>query len=106
MTSETLPPTISVEQAGELLGVSRRSAYRAAARGQIPTLKVGRRLLVPTQRLLGLLGIDGPSPPASDTAPGWATTTFSTTTPAFDVAELHDGIELSDQAADSMRETR
>ena len=54
---ESLPPTISVERAGELLGVSRRAAYRAATRGQIPTLRVGRRLLVPTQRLLDLLGM-------------------------------------------------
>lgn len=54
---EPLPPTISVERAGELLGVSRRAAYRAASCGQIPTLRVGRRLLVPTQRLLHLLGM-------------------------------------------------
>jgi excisionase family DNA binding protein len=52
-----LPATISVEQAGRVLGVSRRSAYRAAERGQIPTVRVGRRLLVPTHRLLDLLGL-------------------------------------------------
>jgi excisionase family DNA binding protein len=65
---EPLPPTISVERAGELLGVSRRAAYRAASRGQIPTLRVGRRLLVPTQRLLTLLGMtdtDDKAPPVS-----------------------------------------
>lgn len=64
-TVEILPPTISVEQAGELLGVSRRSAYRAASRGQIPTVRVGRRLLVPTRRLLDMLGM----PAADETAP-------------------------------------
>jgi excisionase family DNA binding protein len=57
MTLDNLPPTISVEQAGELLGISRRSAYRAAARGELPTFKVGRRLRVPTARLLDLLGL-------------------------------------------------
>lgn len=51
-----LPPTLSVDEAGEMLGISRRSAYRAAARGEIPTLRLGRRLLVPTPRLLALLG--------------------------------------------------
>ncbi len=56
MTLEELPPTISVERAGQILGISRRSAYRAAARGELPTFKVGRRLLVPTARLLDLLG--------------------------------------------------
>ncbi len=54
---QELPPTISVEQAGEVLGISRRSAYRAAANGSLPTLKLGRRLLVPTARLLSLLGM-------------------------------------------------
>ena len=51
-----LPPTISVEHAGKLLGISRRSAYRAVARGQLPALRLGRRLVVPSLRLLDLLG--------------------------------------------------
>ncbi|HZW44045.1 MAG TPA: helix-turn-helix domain-containing protein [Dermatophilaceae bacterium] len=58
MTLKDLPPTISVEHAGELLGISRRSAYRAASTGELPTLRLGRRLLVPTARLLDLLGLD------------------------------------------------
>jgi excisionase family DNA binding protein len=56
-SATTLPATMSVEEAGRVLGVSRRSAYRAVARGEIPSVKVGRRLLVPTQRLFDLLGI-------------------------------------------------
>ena len=51
-----LPPTLTIEQAAELLGVSARTAYRAAAAGEIPTLRLGRRRLVPTPRLLTLLG--------------------------------------------------
>ncbi|MDP8928189.1 MAG: helix-turn-helix domain-containing protein [Actinomycetota bacterium] len=39
----TSPATITVEQAGALLGISRRSAYRAAASGHIPTIRLGRR---------------------------------------------------------------
>lgn len=50
-----LPPTISVSQASEVLGISRRSAYRAATRGELPAIRIGRRLLVPTNRLLELL---------------------------------------------------
>lgn len=57
MTLKDLPPTITVEQAGELLGISRRTAYRAASTGELPTFRVGRRLLVPTARLLDLLGL-------------------------------------------------
>jgi excisionase family DNA binding protein len=52
-----LPPTISVEHAAKLLGVSRSAAYRAAASGQLPTISFGRRLLVPTSRLLEMLGL-------------------------------------------------
>lgn len=50
------PATMTIEEAGELLGLSRSSAYRAAARGELPTLRFGRRLVVPTRRLLALLG--------------------------------------------------
>lgn len=67
MTSlQELPPTISVEQAGQVLGISRRSAYRAAASGELPILKVGRRLLVPTPRLLELLGLKAGSTEVGD----------------------------------------
>jgi excisionase family DNA binding protein len=52
-----LPATISVEHAAKLLGVSRSAAYRAAASGQLPTITFGRRLLVPTSRLLEMLGL-------------------------------------------------
>lgn len=54
---EALPPTVSVEEAGELLGISRRSAYRAVERGELPALRVGRLLRVPTPKLLALLGV-------------------------------------------------
>jgi excisionase family DNA binding protein len=39
--------TITVEEAGRELGISRNGAYEAAARGEIPTIRIGRRLLVP-----------------------------------------------------------
>jgi len=54
-------PTLTVEEAGELLGISRNSAYQAVKTGEIPVLRVGKRLLVPTARLRVLLGLDGPA---------------------------------------------
>ena len=42
---------ISVEEAGRLLGLSRGSAYEAVMTGQLPAIRVGRRLLVPVERL-------------------------------------------------------
>jgi excisionase family DNA binding protein len=46
MTSECR--TISVEEAGRIYyGLSRNGSYDAAKRGEIPTIKVGRKLRVP-----------------------------------------------------------
>jgi excisionase family DNA binding protein len=52
-----LPPLLSIDQACRLLGVSRGVGYRAAASGDLPTLRWGRRLYVPTARLLAMLGL-------------------------------------------------
>lgn len=43
---------------GRLLGLSRQSTHDAAARGDIPTIRIGRRILVPTAALARLLCID------------------------------------------------
>ncbi|SFM98022.1 DNA binding domain-containing protein, excisionase family [Methylobacterium pseudosasicola] len=54
---QTGAKTISVEEAGRWLGVSRNTAYEAAGRGEIPTIKIGRLLRVPVapfERMLGL----------------------------------------------------
>lgn len=48
-------PTLTVPETAALLGLSRNSAYEAAERGEIPTIRIGRRILVPTARLLDLL---------------------------------------------------
>ncbi len=47
--------TISVPEAAERLGVSRNLAYDAARRGDIPTIKIGKRLLVPVAAFERLL---------------------------------------------------
>lgn len=55
--SGKLPPTLSIAEAAELVGIGRNAAYRAAAAGELPAIRIGRRLRVPTARLLELLGI-------------------------------------------------
>ena len=47
---------LGVEEAGRLLGLGRTAAYDAAARGELPTIRFGRRLVVPRARLAALLG--------------------------------------------------
>ena len=37
----------TIEEAARLLGIGRSSAYAAAQRGEIPTVRLGRRLVVP-----------------------------------------------------------
>jgi excisionase family DNA binding protein len=49
--------TMSVEEAAELLGISRWLAYEHAQRGDLPVLRIGRRLRVPVRRLLDLVGL-------------------------------------------------
>ena len=46
---------LTIEEAGKLLGLGRSGTYEAAKRGDIPTLKVGSRILVPKVALLKLL---------------------------------------------------
>jgi excisionase family DNA binding protein len=51
-------PTISVPTAGRYLGLSVPSAYKAAKSGQIPTIRIGGRLLVSTAQFRRLVGLD------------------------------------------------
>lgn len=50
-------PTIGVEEAGRWIGLGRSASYDAAGRGEIPTIKIGRRLVVPTALLRRMLGL-------------------------------------------------
>jgi excisionase family DNA binding protein len=42
---------LSVEEAGGLLGISRDLAYDLVARGELPSVRLGRRLVVPRRAL-------------------------------------------------------
>lgn len=53
-------PTLTIwPEAGRALGLSRSATYEGAARGEIPTIRIGRRLLVPTAALRRMLHLDG-----------------------------------------------
>ncbi len=49
--------TISVLEAGRLLGLKKGAAYAAAKRGEIPAVRFGGKLRVPVQRLRRALGV-------------------------------------------------
>jgi len=58
-------PTITVERAAAVLGVSRRTGYAAAERGELPSVRVGRSIRVPTARFLRQYGLIEPSDTAA-----------------------------------------
>ena len=49
----------TVEEAAEVLQISRNSAYEAVREGQIPSTRVGRRILVLWGPLMRKLGAGG-----------------------------------------------
>jgi excisionase family DNA binding protein len=50
-----LPLVLSVPQAAAILGISKDLAYDLTARGELPSVRFGRRVVVPTKPLLALL---------------------------------------------------
>jgi excisionase family DNA binding protein len=58
----TKPLVMTVPEAGKQLGVGRNQAYQAAKAGQIPTIRIGKRLLVPVSALDKLLSASDSSP--------------------------------------------
>ena len=54
--------TLSVEEAAAVLGISRALAYELVGRGELPCLRLGRRIVVPRRALLALVE-------AADTSP-------------------------------------
>jgi excisionase family DNA binding protein len=51
------PDVLTVEQAAEILAISRGSAYEGCRTGEIPHLRVGRSIRVPRCALQQLLGL-------------------------------------------------
>jgi excisionase family DNA binding protein len=51
------PLTVTVEQAAKLLGIGRSTAYELVHTGDIPSLRLGRRLVVPVGQLADRLGV-------------------------------------------------
>jgi excisionase family DNA binding protein len=61
--SRTLPdpaaePTLTVPRVAAIVGISRRAAYVAVEAGEIPSIRVGRRVVIPTARFLAHFGLD------------------------------------------------
>ena len=53
--------TVDLPVAGLALGVGRTAAYTAAVSGEIPTIKIGGKIRVPTSALREMLGLKVPA---------------------------------------------
>lgn len=53
--------TLTIEETAYLLGLGRTATYEAARRGQIPTRRLGRRIVVPIPALLEWLSFEAVS---------------------------------------------
>jgi excisionase family DNA binding protein len=49
-------PTLSVDDAAEVLGVSRNGLYALAKQGKIRSIRLGGRVLIPTIALREMIG--------------------------------------------------
>ena len=47
--------TLSIPEVAEMLGISRNSAYQGVMTGEIPSIRVGKRILVPIKALERML---------------------------------------------------
>lgn len=57
-TVEDLPLTLTVEEAAEVLRISKNSAYAAVADGSLPSVRIGRVIRIPRDALAAVLGAD------------------------------------------------
>jgi excisionase family DNA binding protein len=51
-----IPDTYTAREAAERLGIGLTSLYAGVQRGEIPAIRVGRRVLIPRSRLDDMLG--------------------------------------------------
>lgn len=54
---------LTVSEAASMLGISKDLGYELVARGELPALRLGRRLVVPTKALIAM--VNGPDEPAT-----------------------------------------
>jgi excisionase family DNA binding protein len=68
---DALPDVLTVEEAARFLRISRGLAFAAVRQGDIPSVRVGRRILVPKAPLLAWLATTTRSGAGGTSEPGW-----------------------------------
>jgi excisionase family DNA binding protein len=54
-------PTISVDDFAAVMGVSRSSAFAAVRAGEVPHVRLGRRIRIPSASVRRMLRVDEPN---------------------------------------------
>jgi excisionase family DNA binding protein len=57
-----LAPVLTVQEAADYLRISRGLAFAAVRDGSLPSVRIGRRILIPRRQLEALLGGESPPP--------------------------------------------
>jgi excisionase family DNA binding protein len=65
---ENDPLTLTVVETAALLRISRNTAYALISQGRIPSIRLGKRVLIPRKALDTLLDVQQP-PPVSEADP-------------------------------------
>lgn len=61
--SEILQRTmLTPEEVARILRLSKNGCYTAVARGDIPSVRIGKKIMIPGASLRRMLGIDAPKP--------------------------------------------
>jgi excisionase family DNA binding protein len=58
MTLDELPLLLTVEEAAQVMRVSRNGAYNAVAEGTVPSIRIGRTIRIPRDALASTLGLN------------------------------------------------
>ena len=53
--AKTESPTMTVDEVAKFLRIGKNQAYEAIRRGELPVLKIGKRMLIPRKALERLL---------------------------------------------------
>jgi excisionase family DNA binding protein len=61
MENDKKSATLRIEEAAKILGISRSACYLAAKTGQLPTIRIGKRMFIPRVALDRLLESSAPS---------------------------------------------
>lgn len=51
-------PTVNVAEVARIIGIGESAAYKAVKTGEIPSIRIGGRILIPTAALRRMLGLD------------------------------------------------